>query len=275
MTALLTDAVRRRLRDAGCIAETSDIYDSAGARFYDELVGPDRSEIREVLAVARRSGPAVLDLAAGSGRISIPLLRIGKSVTALDLSSPMLQLLRDALPRGSACEFVVADMRAFDLGREFDLAVLAATSITLLDRDDRLRLFGAVRRHLAPTGALLLSVPGPTVQTVLRTSAERTISVGSGDTAAVYLQSQQVDATGSHRIVNWMPLPLPAASHAVPVLTTSLYLLDAETVAKELQQAGFLAPEVLPVRTADGDGGADENMLLLHSRVDGGDSRVA
>lgn len=272
MTAPLTATVRRRLDEAACTAEPCDVYDGHGARFYDELVGPDRSEIREVLAVARRSGPAVLDLAAGTGRVTLPLLRIGKTVTALDLSPSMLQRLRNALPAGSACDVVLADMRTFDLGRVFDLAVLAATSITLLERDDRRRLFAAVRRHLRPSGSLVLSVAGDAVHRTLRTSVDREISVRAGGNTVVYLQSQQVDAVGSRRLVNWMPLPLPTAPGPVPVLTTRLHLLDAATVADELTQAGFLAPDVIPVRSP-GDADA-ESMMLLHSRVEGGEYRA-
>ena len=264
MTAPLTDSVRRRLAEAGCVAEPGDIYAGDGARFYDDLVGPDRSEIREVLHVARRHGAAVPDLAAGSGRITLPLLRAGKSVTALDLSPDMLARLRAALPATASCELVVADMCEADLGRRFDLIVLAATSITLLGPADRRRLYAVVRRHLAPAGTFLLSVAGAAAQRALRAATDREISVGS----TVYLQSQQVEADGSRRIVNWMPLPLPPAPGAVPVLTTSLQLLDAAAVASELRDAGFLAPEVLPVRTngvAPGEG-----MVLLSVRVDDG-----
>lgn len=273
MTAPLTLSVHRLLDDAGRRAEPRDVYAGDGARFYDELVGPDRSEIGEVLAVARRSGPAVLDLAAGSGRVTLPLLRVGKSVTALDLSPSMLQRLSDALPPGAPCDLVVADMRAFDLGREFDLVVIAATSITLLDRDDRRRLFRAVRRHLAPTGTLLLSVAGDEALRGLRTSGDREISVVSGDRVTRYLQSQQVEPGGSRRVVNWMPLPLPAPPEPVPVLTTRLQLLDAATVAAELEQNGFRPPATIPVRSpgvADGEG-----MLLLRTGVDDGGAHDA
>lgn len=260
MTAPLTDSVRRRLADAGCVAAPCDVYADDGARFYDDLVGPDRSEIREVLEVARRRGPAVLDLAAGSGRLTLPLLRAGKEVTALDLSPDMLARLRAALPTDVSCEIVVGDMCDLDLGRSFDLVVLGATSITLLERPDRRRLFTAVRRHLGAGGSFLLSIAGTAASASLRASTDREITVGP----TVYLQSQQVEA--AHRIVNWMPLPLPTAPGPARVLTTRLQLVDEATVADELRDAGFLPPDVLPVRSngvAPGEG-----MVLLHARPD-------
>lgn len=273
MTAPLTDSVRDRLAEAGRVADPGDVYAGDGARFYDRLVGPDRSEIREVLAVARRGGPRVLDLAAGSGRVTLPLLRVGMRVTALDLSVDMLARLRDALPPGAPCDLVVADMCDLDLGREFDLVVLAATSITLLDRADRRRLYATVRKHLAPGGSFLLSVAGSAALPALSVSGDREITVGTAQGPVTYLQSQQVDADGSERIVNWMPLPLPPRPGRVPVLTTRLQLLDEAAVAAELRAAGFPSPERIPVRAhgiAPGEG-----MVLLHARAEAGGRDVA
>jgi SAM-dependent methyltransferase len=268
MSALLTESVRRRLAAAGCVAAPSDIYAGEGARFYDEVVGPDRSEIREVLDVARRCGPAVLDLAAGSGRLTVPLVRSGKRVTALDLSTDMLARLRATLSPGASCDLVVADMCDVDLGREFDLIVLGATSITLFDEAGRRHVFATVRRHLASGGTFVLSVPGAGTAEALRESGDREITLGS----AVYLQSQQVEPDGSQRIVNWMPLPLPHTAGHVPVLTTRLRIVDHAGLADELRGAGFASPDALPVRTngvAPGDA-----MVLLRTRVETGAARV-
>ena len=269
MTAPLTDSVRRHLAEAGCVAVPTDLYHGDGARFYDEVVGADRSEIREVLDVARGCGPAVLDLAAGSGRMTLPLLRLGKRVTALDLSSDMLARLRATLPADASCDLVLADMCDVDLGREFDLIVLAATSITLFDHVDRRRVFATVRRHLASGGTFVLSMPGSTALTSLRESGDREITVGG----IPYVQSQQVAPDGSQRIVNGMPLPLPVAPGHVPVLTTRLRILEEADVVEELGAAGFATPDALPVRTngvAPGEG-----MVLLRTRVEPGAGNAA
>ncbi|MDF2045499.1 hypothetical protein [Microbacterium sp. Kw_RZR3] len=149
------------------------------------------------------------------------------------------------------------------------LIVLAATSITLLGPADRRRLFRTVRRHLAPGGSFVLSVAGAGALRTLRESADRELAVGP----RTYLQSQQVEPDGARRIVNWMPLPLPPAPGPVPVLTTRLHILDEARVAGEMRDAGFPAPESVPVLThgsATGDG-----MVLLRSRVDGGTRHAA
>ena len=268
MSALLTESVRRRLAEAGCVAVPTDLYLGDGARFYDEVVGPDRSEIREIFDVARHCGPAVLDLAAGSGRLTVPLLRSGKRVTALDLSTDMLARLRATLPPDTSCDLVAADMRDVDLDREFDLIVLGATSITLFDEAGRRRVFATVRRHLASGGIFVLSVPGAGAAEVLRESGDREITLGS----AAYLQSQQVEPDGSQRIVNWMPLPLPTPAGRVPVVTTRVRIVDEAGLAGELRGAGFAAPDALPIRSngvAPGDA-----MVLLRTRVESGAARA-
>lgn len=273
MNDLLTASVRQWLADGGRRAAPHDVYAGSGARFYDDLVGPDRSEIHEVLTVARRSGPAVLDLAAGSGRVSLPLLRAGKRVTALDLSPDMLDRLRSALPSDARCDLVVADMRAFDLDRRFDLVVLAATSITLLDAPGRARLFAAVRRHLVDGGSFLLSVAGSVTAGALDVTVDRVIDVDRDGVIEVFLQSQEVDAEARARLVNWVPLAEVAPGGEVPVLTTRLHLLDVATVSAELVEAGFPAPTVLPVR--GGGLAPGEGMVLLETRDPGWPGRAS
>lgn len=265
MNDTLTSSIRARLAREGIAPRTEDLYSSAGARFYEAMVGGDRSEIREFLALARPVRGRILDLAAGGGRITLPLLSIGKSVTALDLADDMLDHLRSARPRAAAdapgsLEVVRADMRDFALARRFDLVVIAATSITLLDAAGRRLLFDAVRRHLAPRGRFAFSVAGATAGRALRRTVDRTISVRIGGRASPYLSSQEVIAGGEQRIVNFAPLDADATG---PIFTTRLHLLDEETAAAELVEAGFAAPVAHPVRTAGAAPG--EGIVILET----------
>ena len=254
----ITEAVSARLHAAGAIAHAQDLYAGSGPDFYDRLVGSDRAEIREVLALARMTAGRVLDLAAGSGRLTIPLVRSGTSVTALDLSEDMLMRLRNALPGDPRLECVVADIRDFSLGRPYDLIVLGATSITLLDRGGRSRLYASVRRHLATGGVFAMSVASGASAESLRTATDREIAVPGPDGDEIYVFSQQPDGEGTVRLVNWVRVADIATGRGVRVLTSRLHVLDAETLARELVDAGFTAPAVSPVRT---QGGVD--MVLL------------
>lgn len=274
MTHPLTDSVRRRLAEAGVAAETTDIYAGGGSRLYDELVGPDRSEVREVLAAARRSAGPILDLAAGSGRLTVPLVRSGHEVVALDASRDMLDRLRAALSGPDAVEVVMADMRSFDLGRSFGLVVLGATSVSLLDEPGRASLFRAVRRHLADGASFLLSVASPLAAASLARTHDRMLTVTTEAGTALYLQSQQVDAGRSERIVNWVRAAELAGPGPATVYTSRLQLVDEVRLIAELVAAGFEPPAIVPVISTGLAPGAGMHLLETHVAVGAGMSRA-
>ena len=268
MPALITDAVAARLDGVGAVAQEQDLYAGSGTDFYERLVGPDRAEIREVLALARAAAGPVLDVAAGSGRLTIPLVRAGKRVTAIDLSDDMLAHLRRALPDDSRLECVVADMRDFTLESRYGLVVLGVTSISLLDRADRSRLYASVRRHLAPAGVFALTVAGGSAAESLASDRELEITVPGPLGEESYVFAQQIEAAGSVRLVNWVRVADIVAGATVPVLTSRLHVLDHETLARELVEAGFTEPTVSPVRTHPGA----EILLLTTGRVGSGEA---
>lgn len=262
MSGVITETVIARLGEVGAIPAPQDLYAGGGTDFYERLVGSDRAEIREVLALARGAEGPVLDIAAGSGRLTIPLVRSGRSVTAIDLSDDMLSHLRRALPGHPRLECVVADMRDFSLRRRFALVIIGATSITLLDRVGRSCLYANVRRHLAPGGVFAFTVAGGASAESLATARDQEIEVpGQGDGVETYLFSQQVDEDGTARLVNWVRVSDLAAGGEVTVLTSRLRLLSHDVLARELVDAGFAEPTVSSVRTNRG-----EDILLLTTR---------
>ena len=120
---------------------------------------------------ARRHGGAVLDLACGSGRYTVPLARSGLEVVGGDLSLSMLERARTKATAGSVgIDFIEMDMREFDLpGRQFGLVIIAANSLLHLHhpRDIR-RCFAAIARHLVSGGALAFDVFVPSVRILAR-----------------------------------------------------------------------------------------------------------
>jgi SAM-dependent methyltransferase len=107
------------------------------------------------LALAEREGDPILDIGAGSGRVTLELARAGHRITALDLDPDLLGALRDRageLPVETVC----ADARSFDLhGRDFALCLVPMQTIQLLDgASERTAFLRRARVHLRP-GALL------------------------------------------------------------------------------------------------------------------------
>lgn len=258
MSGTVTDAVRARLERVGATAKAHDLYEGPGTDFYDRLVGSDRSEIREVLALARRCEGRILDLAAGGGRLTVPLVRSGRRVTAVDLSEDMLAHLGRALPDHPLLDIVVGDMRDFSLPQRYGLAIVGATSITLLDLDGRSRLYARVRRHLHDGGMFAFTVAGGASAAGFATSVEQEIRVTAPEGDERYLFAQQVDDDGAARVVNWVRVADISTGAEVTVFTSRLRILAVEALARELADAGFTQPEVTPVRTLRG-----QDILLL------------
>jgi 2-polyprenyl-3-methyl-5-hydroxy-6-metoxy-1,4-benzoquinol methylase len=119
---------------------------------FDLVAPPDPAMERFYVQAAQENGRRVLELACGSGRLTIPMAAAGLEVTGIDLSEPMLGRTRmAAAERGLKVEALCLDMRNFDLhGRTFDTIFIAANSIMhLLSPDDFRGFFASVARHLA------------------------------------------------------------------------------------------------------------------------------
>lgn len=101
----------------------------------------------------RRFAPAsVLDVGCGTGRVAIELARHGIEVVGVDLDDDMLAVARRKAP---ALTWIHADAARMELGRSFDLAVLAGNVAPYCEPADRPALVATVAAHLRPGGVLL------------------------------------------------------------------------------------------------------------------------
>jgi SAM-dependent methyltransferase len=107
----------------------------------------------------------VLELGAGTGRVTLPMALTGAHVTAVDLCRPMLEVLqgrRANLPDPTRIELVQADFTRLDLGKRFDLVVLPFNALQhVYTPDDFLALMETVHKHLARGARFALDVAVP------------------------------------------------------------------------------------------------------------------
>jgi SAM-dependent methyltransferase len=138
-----------------------DFRDAATYDLEDAGYADDRPLIEEW---ARTLGGPLLDLACGTGRMAIPLAAAGYAVTGVDVAAEMVALARQKAARaGVAVEWVVADARAFHLGRAFPFSFMLANAFQFfLTRADQEALLARVREHLAPEGCFLFETRNPT-----------------------------------------------------------------------------------------------------------------
>lgn len=102
-------------------------------------------------------GASVLDVGCGSGEpIARYLIEQGYAVTGADSSAPLIALCRERFPDRN---WIVADMRTLDLGRQFS-GLIAWDSFFHLTPDDQRRMFPVFRKHAA-SGAVLMFTSGP------------------------------------------------------------------------------------------------------------------
>ncbi|HEV3231386.1 MAG TPA: class I SAM-dependent methyltransferase [Candidatus Dormibacteraeota bacterium] len=140
------------------------------ARWYGVENARRTEDIPFYLAAAERwAGPggAVLEIAAGEGRVSLPLARAGFRVTAADSSPAMRERLAARLAREPEevrrrVEIVAADVRKLALDRLWRFVCLPFNSLLLLNQPhERQRALERIREHLAPSGALAFDVFTP------------------------------------------------------------------------------------------------------------------
>src|SRR5258708_4079128 len=90
---------------------------------------------------ALKHGGGVLELACGSGRLTIPLAKAGLDIVGLDLAPTMLSRARArARAAGVEVTWIEADMRHFDLGRRFGFIFIATNSLLHLATSEDLAL---------------------------------------------------------------------------------------------------------------------------------------
>lgn len=143
---------------------------AALARYYDLDTSAEIEDVEMYLALAAASDGPILELAAGSGRISVPLAAAGHRVTGVDLDPAMLDRARsrwaahDGGAGGGSLDLVEADMTMVALTERFGLVMLAFNGMFVLsDRSAQEQAMQTIVTHLAPDGRAVIDVwlPAP------------------------------------------------------------------------------------------------------------------
>ncbi len=110
--------------------------------------------------LAAQAGGPILDVGAGTGRVSLDLARHGHEVVALDLEPALLEVLAQrARVEGLKIQTVAADARGFDLGRrDFALVIAPMQTVQLLRPDGRRGFLRSARAHVAPGGLVAIAL---------------------------------------------------------------------------------------------------------------------
>ncbi|WP_372394817.1 class I SAM-dependent methyltransferase [Azospirillum sp. HJ39] len=137
---------------------------SFSAALYDFVDGAlcPESEKTFYRTLAIGTGTPILDIGAGTGRLTFPLAEAGHDVVGIDISEDMLAVARHKLDSASEnvkkrVSFMQADIRKLDLGRRFDLAIAPYRLFNfLLGDDDRNQFLEGLHGHLSECGRAVI-----------------------------------------------------------------------------------------------------------------------
>ncbi len=137
---------------------------SATVIWHDIECGAYAEDLPLWRSLAASRGTPVLDVGAGTGRVTLDLVAAGYRVTALDQDPELIAALETRLGDNSRIapdisQTVVADAREFDLGQRFPLVIVPMQTIQLLGgAEGRGRFLRCAHRHLTPGGLLAAAI---------------------------------------------------------------------------------------------------------------------
>jgi SAM-dependent methyltransferase len=132
----------------------AESYDTPGTgMFAPEVLGPTVDRLAELAG-----GGRVLELAIGTGRVAVPLAERGVPVTGIELSEPMVEVLRTKVGE-EAVPVVIGDMATTRAPGDYDLVYLVFNTISnLLTQDEQVECFRNAARHLRPGGRFVIEL---------------------------------------------------------------------------------------------------------------------
>jgi SAM-dependent methyltransferase len=131
----------------------------AGVVWHDLECGGYRADLSLWQELAANHDDPILDVGAGTGRVTLELARAGHRLTALDLDGELLGALRERAA-GLQVETVCADACSFALdGREFGLCLVPMQTLQLLNGPtERIAFLRRARTHLCPGGLVACAI---------------------------------------------------------------------------------------------------------------------
>jgi SAM-dependent methyltransferase len=146
------------------------------ARLYDLDLSDDPGDLDLLLALAARAGGPVLELASGSGRLTVPLAKAGHDVTGVDTDPAMLARARRAaddagMATARRVRLVRDDARTVRLADagSYGLALIPLNSVFLMGtRADQAAAVATLAAHVAPGGLVMVDAWLPEAEDLAR-----------------------------------------------------------------------------------------------------------
>jgi SAM-dependent methyltransferase len=132
---------------------------------YDEQYQHYRDDFAFYIALANDYGSPVLELGAGTARVSIALAKAGHAVTGIELSEAMVEKGKERIARENLTNLITlqqGDMRSVQLSQTFPVIIAPFNTLmhayTMQDQDATLE---TVKRHLTSDGVFAFDLYNP------------------------------------------------------------------------------------------------------------------
>lgn len=174
-------------------------WDGAGYQSHFDRLADTGVDVHGEATFVRGYRPAtVLDAGCGTGRVAIELARHGIEVVGVDVDDSMLATARRRAPE---IVWHQGDLAALDLGRTFDVVVMAGNVPLFTATGTEPALVAGVARHVTPGGILVAG-----------------FSLDRGYTTAAYdTHCAAAGLTLTERYATWSRDPFAGGDYAVSV----------------------------------------------------------
>jgi len=145
---------------------TEEIYHNKFAPLYDFFQHGIENDVKFYLDYFGNFKGKILEIGAGTGRITIPLLKQGLDVTALDIAPKMLEILKEkAKKEDIKVKTIHADMINFRLKNKFEAIIITFRTFQhIYSVNDQLKALKNIKKHLMPNGILIFDAYNPSLK---------------------------------------------------------------------------------------------------------------
>lgn len=150
--------------------EHDNLEEFRDGALYDATNGLGKSELDFFSEVARKTGGPVLDVACGTGRMTIPLAEQGYDMTGVDITPEMLATAKEkAGQHGLAIQWIEADVKQLQLDRKYRMIFTTGNAFqAFLTRETQEGLLQFIHRHLASDGVFAFETRNPVLSRLLK-----------------------------------------------------------------------------------------------------------
>ncbi|NNC45771.1 MAG: class I SAM-dependent methyltransferase [Winogradskyella sp.] len=146
-------------------------------------------------------GDPILELACGTGRLTIPIYEKGHDITGIDISEAMVN---HGLSKTKTIDLRVGDIRQFKLERKFSLILLPFNSICHLhDHESIFSCLESIKAHLKPEGRCIIDVFNPSLEHLTR-AKEMITPIGNYQLNGSQIQISETNRYNTAEQINYI-----------------------------------------------------------------------